>query len=141
MLKDACWVAACSLVIFAYLMMAPHRAQAQGEASAIIYEGEAMLGTPYSQLTCAEFTRLAYGRAIGVWMPASYVKQRSYGRPVYGALKDGDLLMYENHVGIYDDGLILHSSSYYGRVVLKPMGPVDSASNPYDDYLGARRIR
>ncbi len=85
-------------------------------------------------MLCSDFTRAVFGRATGVWMPANYVKQRSYGTAVY-RWKRGDLLLYGDHVGIYwGNGNIIHSSKYFGYVVV-------SEEKYLYGYIGARRIR
>jgi len=138
--RRACYALCAALLLAIYVLpfFMPDRALSEGERKAIIKEGKAMLGTPYGhgpkKLTCSEFTRLAYGRGTGVWMPANYISQRSYGwRPQ--RLKRGDLLTYKDHVGIYyGQGRILHSSNYWGAVVV-------SETQYLDGYLGPRRIR
>jgi len=96
--------------------------------------GKSYIGTPYSQMNCSQFTSTVYGKATGVYMPADYVAQRSYGRTP-ARLKKGDLLTYKDHVGIYaGNGQILHSSTYFGSVVV-------SETKYLHGYLGARRIR
>lgn len=122
------------LAIYAMPLFLPEKALSAGQRRGIIAEGEALIGTSYKKLNCSEFTRLAYGRGAGVWMPANYVSQRYYGHRPH-RLKRGDLLTYRDHVGIYyGNGQILHSSNYFGKVVV-------SETRYLNGYLGPRRIR
>ena len=84
----------------------------------IIRVGERHLGVPYHRMDCSEFTRRVYGRAVDVWMPADWHVQDQYGyRP--RKKRPGDLLVFHGHVGIYhSSGRVLHSSSYFGEVVV-----------------------
>lgn len=124
----------------------------------VFEEGKKYLGKPYRlggqamcdqgrYIDCSCLTQRAY-KAVGLSLPDDPVRQFQYGRKVDNPRK-GDLLFYDEdgpgglkvtHVGIYagKDGngtdLILHASSYWGKVVVKPM------RWPRDGYLGARRL-
>ena len=105
-----------------------------GTRQAILAEAEALLGTPYWSMDCSEFTRLVYGSAAGVWLPSDYFAQRSYGRPVYGNLKRGDLVLYADGVAIYKgSGKVIMASDWWGEVHVVDMDYLYG-------YLGARRL-
>lgn len=125
----------------------------------IVNVGKKYVGTPYylggpsdcvpsKRMDCSCLTLTAYKKAINMSLPDDPVKQWQYGRKVSTPRK-GDLLFYDEdgagglsvtHVGIYagknSNGtpLILHASSYWGKVVVKPM------RWPGDGYMGARRL-
>jgi cell wall-associated NlpC family hydrolase len=112
----------------------------------IIAVAQSYLGMPYGygpgQLSCSEFTRAVYGQATGVWMGTSPDEQAYSGwTPL--KTKRGDLLLYDEvgygnitHVGIYEgDGMLIHSSSYFGAVVESEAKYLAYA------YVGTRRIR
>jgi cell wall-associated NlpC family hydrolase len=128
----------------------PREAHAEGMQKEIIRIAEQYEGEPYGygpgELTCSEYTRLVFGRATGVWMPADPDLQRFYGHFV-APRERGDLVLFREyggsgvtHVGIYA-GLdkygnpeLWHSSVYYGRVVKSDLGYING-------YLYAKRIR
>jgi cell wall-associated NlpC family hydrolase len=119
----------------------------------VVKAGENFLGKPYRlggqdmcdqgrYIDCSCLTQKAY-KAIGMSLPDDPERQIQYGRKVSTPRK-GDLLFYDEdgagglrvtHVGIYaGNDKILHASSYWGKVVVKPM------RWPRDGYLGARRL-
>jgi cell wall-associated NlpC family hydrolase len=109
-----------------------------GQRKAIIDVAASYLGTPYGSypgaMLCSDFTTAVYGEATGVWLPSDFAAQRGYGTPAWH-LKRGDLLLYGDHVGIYwGNGQIIHSSAYFGYVVISDMDYLYG-------YIGARRIR
>lgn len=91
---------------------------------------------------CSCFTKLVFKR-FDRRLPDSPVKQWRYGRKVAKSnLRPGDLVFFKEgrsrvitHVAIYAGrGDIVHASSYWRRVVERPMRYVDG-------YFGAKRIR
>lgn len=116
--------------------------------------GKRYLGTPYRYATCTSslmsctcLTKVAY-KSVGVSLSLMEGEQWQRGRRV-STPRRGDLLFYDEdgaggkavtHVGIYagknSSGTrqILHASSYWGKVVIKPM------RWPGDGYIGARRL-
>ena len=103
---------------------------------------------PFKRMDCSCLTRTAYKKAVNMSLPDDQRQQWKYGRKVSTPRK-GDLLFYDEdgrggmsvtHVGIYagknryGTPLVLHASSYWGKVVIKPM------RWPGDGYMGARRL-
>jgi cell wall-associated NlpC family hydrolase len=131
-LRQAGKVAAATPILGVPLLV--DEAEASKKSDRIIKFARKKLGTPYRKMNCSEYTRWVYNHAVGVRMPANYVTQRSYGRPVKKPRR-GDLLLFRDHVGIYyGNGKIIHSSSYFGEVVISELQYLKG-------YLGARRIR
>jgi hypothetical protein len=91
---------------------------------------------------CSCLTSLVFAR-FGISVPDNPVSQWSYGRHVAKSnLRPGDLVFFKEagrslpitHVGIYSGGgNIIHASSYWGRVVERPMEYVSG-------YYGAKRL-
>ena len=121
-------------------------------ASEVIERARAHLDTPYRHSPpmpcqayvsedCSCFTSLVFSQWVS--MPDNPVYQWKFGRYVEKSdLRPGDLVYFKEagadrpitHVGIYSGaGNILHSSTYWGRVVESPMRYVDG-------YYGARRL-
>lgn len=108
---------------------------------AAVSVGEQYLGTPYGAygLDCSGFTQEVYGQ-LGVYLPDSPAAQWYYGYQV-GYPSPGDLVFFDSysdggidHVGIYaGNGMVLHSSTYYGSVVESPMYYIPG-------YVGAVRL-
>lgn len=120
----------------------------------IVREGKKYLGTGYRYATCTSslmsctcLTKRAYS-AVGINLTLMETEQWNKGRRV-STPRAGDLLFYDEdgrggkavtHVGIYagkNSGgtpMILHASSYWGEVIVKPM------RWPGDGYIGARRL-
>lgn len=131
------------ILIFAFFMSLVYASTASADTKdRIIRVGKQYLGTPHAQMNCSEFTRMVYGRATGTWMPADTNTQRFYGQKVRPK-KRGDLVLFKEHggagavthVGIaLRHGRILHSSNYFGEVVISDMQYIEG-------YRGARRIR
>src|SRR5215210_8821902 len=91
---------------------------------------------------CSCFTKLVFKR-FDRPLPDSPIKQWQRGRRIARSnLRPGDLVFFKEgrsrvitHVAIYaGGGEIVHASSYWRRVVERPMRYVDG-------YFGARRIR
>jgi len=123
--------------------------QARGED--VVQRARSHIGTPYVHSPpgscqayrsedCSCLTSLVYGKWLN--LTDHPVEQWKYGREV--ALRDlrpGDLVFFEEggsnvitHVAIYSgSGNIIHASSYWGRVVERPMKYVDG-------YYGAKRL-
>ncbi len=120
----------------------------------IVREGKKYLGVRYRYGTCTStlmsctcLTKKAYS-AVGIKLSLMEIDQWNKGRRV-STPRAGDLLFYDEdgrggkavtHVGVYagknSNGtpMILHASSYWGKVVIKPM------RWPGDGYIGARRL-
>ena len=120
----------------------------------IVREGRKYLGVRYRYATCTSslmsctcLTKRAYS-AVGINLTLMETEQWKKGRRV-STPRAGDLLFYDEdgrggkavtHVGIYagknssGTPMILHASSYWGKVVVKPM------RWPGDGYIGARRL-
>jgi cell wall-associated NlpC family hydrolase len=91
---------------------------------------------------CSCLTSLVFA-GFGITVPDDPVGQWSYGRYVAKSdLRPGDLVFFKengpsypiSHVGIYSGkGNIIHASSYWGRVVERPMGYING-------YYGAKRL-
>lgn len=120
----------------------------------IVREGRKYLGIRYRYGTCTStlmsctcLTKKAYS-AVGINLSLMETDQWNKGRRV-STPRAGDLLFYDEdgrggkaitHVGVYagknrsGTPMILHSSSYWGKTVIKPM------RWPGDGYIGARRL-
>jgi cell wall-associated NlpC family hydrolase len=91
---------------------------------------------------CSCLTSLVFAR-FGITVPDDPVRQWSYGQYVAKSdLRPGDLVFFKengpsypiSHVGIYSGkGNIIHASSYWGRVVERPMEYING-------YYGAKRL-
>ena len=124
----------------------------QARAEAVVQRARNHIGTPYvhsppgscephSAEDCSCLTSLVYGKWLE--MPDHPVEQWEYGREVEKTnLRPGDLVFFKEaggsnpitHVAIYSgEGNIIHSSSYWGGVVERPMENVSG-------YYGAKRI-
>jgi hypothetical protein len=124
--------------------------QARGEA--VVQRARNHIGTPYVHSPpasceahhsedCSCLTSLVYGKWLE--MPDHPVEQWEYGREVERSdLRPGDLIFFREagmsnpitHVGIYSGrGNMIHASSYWGRVVERPMEHVSG-------YYGAKRL-
>ena len=120
----------------------------------VVREGRKYLGVRYrygsctsTLMSCTCLTKKAY-RAVGINLSLMEIDQWRKGRRV-STPQAGDLLFYDEdgrggkpitHVGVYagksrsGTPMILHASSYWGKVVVKPM------RWPGDGYIGARRL-
>jgi cell wall-associated NlpC family hydrolase len=120
----------------------------------VLREGRKYLGIRYRYGTCTStlmsctcLTKRAYS-AVGINLSLMEIEQWKKGRRVSTPRK-GDLLFYDEdgaggkaitHVGVYagknryGTRMILHASSYWGKVVIKPMRWRG------DGYIGARRL-
>ena len=119
----------------------------------VVQRARSHIGTPYihsppgsceaySSEDCSCLTSLVFSE-FGTTMPDEPVSQWAYGRYVAGSdLRPGDLVFFKEHgpdypithVGIYSGrGNIIHASSYWGRVVERPMKYIDG-------YYGAKRL-
>jgi hypothetical protein len=126
-------------------------AQAGGEE--VVQLARDHMGTPYVHSPpgtceahrsedCSCLTSLVFSE-LGISVPDHPVGQWGYGRYVAKPdLRPGDLVFFKEagraypitHVGIYSgNGNMIHSSSYWGGVVERPMGSVSG-------YYGARRL-
>jgi cell wall-associated NlpC family hydrolase len=124
--------------------------QARGEE--VVQRARDHIGTPYVHSPpgsceahrsedCSCLTSLVYGRWLQ--MADHPVEQWEYGREVERSdLRPGDLVFFKEagssnpitHVAIYSGrGNIIHASSYWGRVVERPMEHVSG-------YYGAKRL-
>lgn len=128
-----------NLIACCAVLLALSAAPALANPSAVAV-GEQYVGTPYAAygLDCSGLTSMVYAQ-LGVYLPDSPAAQYAYGVPV-ASPAPGDLVFFNeggygiSHVGIYvGGGLILHSSDYFGRVVISPMAYLAG-------YAGARRI-
>jgi cell wall-associated NlpC family hydrolase len=127
-------------------------AGSQARAGAVIQRARNHIGTPYVHSPpgsceahraedCSCLTSLVYGEWLE--MPDHPVEQWEYGREVERSdLRPGDLVFFKEagssnpitHVGIYSGrGNMIHASSYWGRVVERPMEHVSG-------YYGAKRL-
>jgi cell wall-associated NlpC family hydrolase len=91
---------------------------------------------------CSCHTKVVF-RKFDRRLPEDPVKQWKYGRKVARSnLRPGDLVFFKEggsnaitHVGIYSgNGDLVHASSYWGKVVEKPMKYIDG-------YFGAKRLK
>lgn len=124
----------------------------QARAEDVVQRARNHIGTPYvhsppgscephSSEDCSCLTSLVYGKWLE--MPDHPVEQWEYGREVEKSdLRPGDLVFFKEaggsnpitHVAIYSgEGNIIHSSSYWGGVVERPMEHVSG-------YYGAKRV-
>jgi cell wall-associated NlpC family hydrolase len=127
-------------------------AGSQARAGAVIQRARNHIGTPYVHSPpgsceahraedCSCLTSLVYGEWLE--MPDHPIEQWEYGREVERSdLRPGDLVFFKEagssnpitHVGIYSGrGNMIHASSYWGRVVERPMEHVSG-------YYGAKRL-
>jgi cell wall-associated NlpC family hydrolase len=127
-------------------------AGAQAGSEAVVQRARNHIGTPYIHSPpgscearrsedCSCLTSLVYGEWLE--MPDHPVEQWEYGREVERSdLRPGDLVFFKEagisnpitHVGIYSGrGNMIHASSYWGRVVERPMEQVSG-------YYGAKRL-
>jgi hypothetical protein len=124
--------------------------QARGEE--VVQQARNHIGTPYVHSPpgsceahrsedCSCLTSLVYGKWLN--LTDHPVEQWKYGREVARSnLRPGDLVFFKEagssnpitHVAIYSgSGNIIHASSYWGRVVERPMEHVSG-------YYGAKRL-
>ncbi len=124
--------------------------QARGED--VVQQARNHIGTPYVHSPpgscqahrsedCSCLTSLVYGKWLN--LPDHPVEQWKYGREVAKSnLRPGDLVFFKEagrsnpitHVAIYSgSGNIIHASSYWGRVVERPMKYLSG-------YYGAKRL-
>jgi NlpC/P60 family protein len=127
-------------------------AGSQARGGAVVQRARNHIGTPYVHSPpgscearrsedCSCLTSLVYGEWLE--MPDHPVEQWEYGREVERSnLRPGDLVFFKEagisdpitHVGIYSGrGNMIHASSYWGRVVERPMEHVSG-------YYGAKRL-
>jgi hypothetical protein len=127
-------------------------AGSQARGGAVVQRARNHIGTPYvhsppgtcearRSVDCSCLTSLVYGEWLE--MPDHPVEQWEYGREVERSkLRPGDLVFFKEagmsnpitHVGIYSGrGNMIHASSYWGRVVERPMEHVSG-------YYGAKRL-
>jgi hypothetical protein len=148
------WVVADSVMVVRGTQVTPPGtdagAQAQGEV--VVQRARNHIGTPYvhsppgtcdahSAEDCSCLTSLVYGKWLE--MADNPVDQWNYGKEVERSeLRPGDLVFFKEagsanpitHVGIYSGrGNMIHASSYWGRVVERPMDHVSG-------YYGAKRL-
>ena len=128
----------------------PAGGRAQGNE--LVQRARTHIGTPYRHSPplpcqayrsedCSCFTRLVFGERLA--LPDDPVQQWQRGRSVEKSdLRPGDLVFFKEagesnpitHVAMYSgSGNIIHSSSYWGRVVERPMKYVSG-------YYGAKRL-
>ena len=128
---------------------------AGGQASGqdVVQLAREHIGTPYVHSPpgsceahrsedCSCLTSLVFAE-VGVAIPDDPVGQWNYGQSVEKSdLRPGDLVFFKedgpsypiSHVGIYSGrGNIIHASSYWGRVVERPMEYING-------YYGAKRL-
>ena len=119
----------------------------------VVQQARNHIGTPYVHSPpgsceayrsedCSCLTSLVFAR-LGITLPDDPLGQWNYGEYVAESdLQPGDLIFFKEagrnypitHVGIYSGrGNIIHASSYWGRVVERPMNYVSG-------YYGARRL-
>ena len=124
----------------------------QARAEEVVQRARNHIGTPYVHSPpgscephhaedCSCLTSLVYGKWLE--MPDHPVEQWEYGREIEKSdLRPGDLVFFKEaggsnpitHVAIYSgEGNIIHSSSYWGGVVERPMEHVSG-------YYGAKRL-
>ena len=127
-------------------------AGAQARGGDVVQRARNHIGTPYVHSPpgtceahraedCSCLTSLVYGKWLE--MADHPVEQWAYGREVERSdLRPGDLVFFKEageinpitHVAIYSgEGNIIHASSYWGRVVERPMEHVSG-------YYGAKRL-
>ena len=127
-------------------------AGAQARGGDVVQRARNHIGTPYVHSPpgsceahrsedCSCLTSLVYGKWLE--MADHPVEQWEYGREVERSdLRPGDLVFFKEagdinpitHVAIYSgEGNIIHASSYWGRVVERPMEHVSG-------YYGAKRL-
>ena len=127
--------------------------KATGDAQKVMSATEQYIGVPHvlggadhSGIDCSGLVMRAY-EAVGIELPHWDDKQMNYGTPVDKAnLQPGDVVFFSEpgktpdgvhgvtHVGLYaGDGKILHSSDYFGKVVISDMSYIQG-------YIGARRL-
>jgi hypothetical protein len=127
-------------------------AGSQARGGAVVQRARNHIGTPYVHSPpgscearrsedCSCLTSLVYGEWLE--MPDHPVEQWEYGREVERSnLRPGDLVFFKEagisdpitHIGIYSGrGNMIHASSYWGRVVERPMEHVSG-------YYGAKRL-
>lgn len=127
--------------------------KATGDAQKVMDAAEQYMGVPHvlggadhSGIDCSGLVMRAY-EAVGIELPHWDDKQMDYGTPVDKSdLKPGDVVFFSEpgktpdgshgvtHVGLYaGDGKILHSSDYFGKVVISDMSYIQG-------YIGARRL-
>ena len=119
-----------------------------GTRAEVIDFARTWIGTPYQRggctregIDCSCYTRRVFDK-FGKTLPDDPELQWNHGTRVDKAdLRKGDLVFFKEgganyitHVGIYaGNGDILHASTYWGKVVEKPMQYVDG-------YFGARSL-
>ncbi len=147
-------VVADAVMVVRGTQVTPPGTDAGGQAAAddVVQRARNHIGTPYvhsppgscvahSSEDCSCLTSLVYGKWLE--MADHPVEQWEYGREVEKSdLRPGDLVFFKEagmsnpitHVAIYSgEGNIIHASSYWGRVVERPMEHVSG-------YYGAKRL-
>ena len=123
-----------------------------GSGYGVVRQARRFMGTPYRYATCTAYrmsctclTKKAVS-PFGHNMPLTESGQWRYSRSVfvrYAKLQPGDEVFFKEngrsgpitHVGIYSgNGMIVHASSYFGKVVEKQMKYING-------YAGAKRFR
>jgi hypothetical protein len=145
-------VIADSVMIVRGTQVAPPAGEGQARGDEVVQRARNHIGTPYVHSPpgsceahrsedCSCLTSLVYGKWLE--MADHPVEQWEYGREVERSeLRPGDLVFFKEagsgnpitHVAIYSGrGNIIHASSYWGRVVERPMEHVSG-------YYGAKRL-
>jgi cell wall-associated NlpC family hydrolase len=115
---------------------------------------EQFIGTPYLWggrdglgLDCSGLVQIAFG-ACGVACPrdsdmqAAWFGEAIAGWDQPGALRRGDLIFWNGHVGIMLDAeTLLHSNGTFMVTMKEPLGPaIERIATEYGEPIGARRI-
>jgi cell wall-associated NlpC family hydrolase len=129
----------------------PSSAPVTPTGNTVVAEGAKYYGTPYElggpeacipyeKMDCSCLTTTVYAQ-FGISLPDSPGAQMTYGTPVSGEPKAGDLVGWSEdgsgvitHVGIATGkGTTIHASGYYGHVTETPIEYIPG-------YVGARRL-
>ena len=146
-------VVADAVMVVRGTQMSPPETSAGAGGQGVVQRARNHIGTPYVHSPpsscaahrsedCSCLTSLIFAGS-GIAMPDDPVRQWLYGSHVAKSnLRPGDLVFFKErgpsypitHVAIYSGGgNVIHASSYWGRVVERPMKSVDG-------YYGARRL-